>query len=161
MKTPGEDLIKLEKRLMAVEMFLGIDPATQDLIHQKAFRQAVKSKEDHAAQDRLRDELHKYVYSCYDQGSQASLTAIVLAPVAIILNPESTEAERTAAGMQLAQLVRVVMPAWNWVLQKVLVHYVEVSDQITANGGIYIEPNFSQFNDSDPEASLRLLVKGA
>lgn len=155
----AEDINKLEKRLMQMEMFLGITPLSNQLTHPHAFKQAVRSRESSAAHDLLRDALHRYIYAHYDQGTQASLTAMVVGILALCFNPAASEGERAQAQSQLILLIAAIMPAWQWV-QQVLAHFYDVDEMITANGGSYIDPDFSQFDDSDPGASLRALVRG-
>lgn len=154
----AKEIINLDKRLMAVEIFLGMTPDTTLLPHPKAFRQAVQVRQKEAAHDLLRDELHRYIYGHYDQGTQASLTAMVAGILAIMLNPESSDADRIQAQVQLAQLVAVILPAWTWV-QQVLKHFYNIAAQITETG-VYVDPDFSQFDASDPGVSLKALVKG-
>ncbi|MFA5381855.1 MAG: hypothetical protein WC356_01730 [Candidatus Micrarchaeia archaeon] len=159
MATPAEQFLKLERRVLALEMQSGVTPDRADLIHPKALTQAVSVREKIDAINLLKDELHTFIFSHYDLGTQISLAAAVAAVLAIILNPETPESDRAVAQAQLVRLIMLILPAWQWV-QGILSHFYDVIDQIEANGGVYVDPNFSQFAPSDPGASLRLLVKG-
>jgi len=112
--------------------------------------------------NRLQDFLHNYIYAHYDLPTQTSLISTVTAPLAILLNPASTEAEKAGAQGQLAQIVPAVMPAWSWV-QSVLVYYYHLLEQIDAGAAWEsLDLNFAQrFDAADPKVLLQTFAQGA
>lgn len=105
---------------------------------------------------RLQNNLHSYVYSHYDPGTQASLTAIAAASLAILLHPNSTDADKTTALARLAQITT----AWMWI-QAVLTYYYELKGRLIAGHSWEdLAIDWQQFDGGDPQVALQTFVKG-
>lgn len=89
---------------------------------------------------RINEELKKYIYSRYDQGTQSSL-------ISMYLKNESN------------QVIRDQIDAvWNWI-KIVLEYYYSKKDEIIASAKPDdVSWNFAEFNPLDPGISLSLLM---
>jgi len=135
MATLGEKLAGLEKRLMRLEIVLGINPKTEDLLHPKAFRQMDKMRTEQDAFSNLQDKLHQYIYAHYDQGTQTSF---------ILIYMDSSTPQVVKGAISLA---------WVW-MKAVLAYYYQIKGQIELNN-VWVEPDFNQFDEIDPKISLK------
>lgn len=106
--------------------------------------------------NQLQELLHAYIYSHYDLGTQASLSALATALQLVLLNSASTQADKDAAQTKLAQ----IQSAWSWVAS-ILTYYYGLKDQLKAGASWEaLDLDFAKhFDGSNPNISLQTLIK--
>lgn len=85
----------------------------------------------------LEKELHNYIYSRYNLGTQSSMQTIYI-------SPETTEEQKS--NLELV---------WEWI-KSVMVYYYSVKTQL--ENEVDADADFSQFDSSDPGITLRSLL---
>lgn len=141
MANQGELLLRLEKRIIALEKALNIRPDVADLIHPRS-EKAVEEQLSRNLEYRIIDMvngLHAYIYDRYDMATQATFICLYVDPAIPV------------------EIKSHIIAAWNWIKQ-VLAYYFQVREQIITNKE-WQEPDYHQFDKSFPQVRLGDLMK--